>query len=271
VRNAGLVAGLTALAVVRCHRLADDRQRLAWFVAGLVPLIAVRTLLTWNFWGTFIVTPHAKPGGSDAGGAAELVVRLAGLFVDQEQGLLLTAPIYLLVPAGLIVLWRRNRGLALQLTGLIAVYLATIALPLINPHGWRGGWSPAARFLVPVVPLLACVVFSLVAEVRRIPALVWGVVVSQAAISAWLWQHPKLTWDDGDGESALLAALDGGSGVLSTTLPSLAGPLTPAMWIVLAAGSALWAAMTMWLVRRLSPEGAEAPPTSPRRPTGAAG
>lgn len=271
VRNGGLVLGLTAIAALQWRRRADRRNPLAWFAAGLIPLIALRTLLTWHFWGTWIVTPHARPGGPDAGGAGEVVVRLVGWLVDQEHGLLLTAPIFLLAPAGLIVLWRRNRGLALQLTGLIAVYLATVALPFVNPHGWRGGWSPAARFLVPIVPLLACVVFSLVAEVRRIPALVWGIVALQAAISAWLWQYPKLTWDDGDGESALLAALDGGSGVLSSTVPSLAGPMTPAMWVVIAAGSMLWAAMTLWLVRRVSPGGAGAPLETPRGSTGAAG
>jgi hypothetical protein len=268
VRNVGLVAGLTAVALYHLSGRPDTRRLMFWFAGGLVPPVVARTLLTWHFWGAWLFTPHVRPGPSGDGAAGEFGIRLAGLLIDQEHGLLLTAPVFLLVPAGVWLLWRRDRSLAAPLLGLTGAYVLTIALPGLNPHGWRGGWSPAARFLVPIAPLLAVFVYAVASRAGRLSRVVWIVVGLQASISAYLWQHPKLTWDDGDGASALLTAIDGGTGLLSSSVPALAAPLTPRMWVVIAAGLVLWAAMTCWLCRGVSPAGAGALPTNRRHATG---
>ena len=65
---------------------------------------------------------------------------LLGLVFDARHGLLLSAPIYLLVPAGWILLARRSRATANELLLLAAVYLLLVANPVTNIHGWRGGW-----------------------------------------------------------------------------------------------------------------------------------
>ena len=85
------------------------------------------------------------------------------------------------------------------------LYLALIICPLTNVHGWTGGWSPAARFLTPIAPLLGLFVF---AGLRAAPMpLAAAVVALQIAISAYAWQHPKILWNDGDGRAALCEAL----------------------------------------------------------------
>jgi hypothetical protein len=180
--------------------------------------------------------------------AAEGATRLAGWLIDQEHGLLPYAPVYFLVPAGWLSLWKRDRPLCAALTLVIAAYVGVMTVPLLNAHGWRGGWSPAARFLVPVAPFLCILLFAGIARVRLMPAPVWMLVAVQVAIDAILWQHPGLLWNDGVGSSALLTFLDG-SGRLSALVPSLVPPVTTRTVRAIVAIAAGWLLFTAWLVR----------------------
>jgi hypothetical protein len=76
------------------------------------------------------------------------------MLLDQEFGLLPYAPFLLIGVFGLHALWRTRRDLLLKGAFVAGAYLVMVALPITNPQGWTGGWSPAARFKVPIVPLL---------------------------------------------------------------------------------------------------------------------
>jgi hypothetical protein len=170
-------------------------------LAGAGAVALVRTGINHAFWGTWVTTPHAALGVSAGLGASarEAWVRLAGLLVDQEFGLLPYAPILMLVPVGLATM--RNRTAAAAIAVACACYLALILWPVTNVHGWTGGWSPAARFLVPIVPLLA---LALPDAFRTTPRVVLVVVVAlQITIDAYMWQNPKNLWNDGDGVAAV--------------------------------------------------------------------
>jgi hypothetical protein len=132
---------------------------------------------------------------------AESGTRLAGLLVDQEVGLLIYAPMYAMALVGLVA-WRRSRASLVRGVLLVAgVYAAFVICPLTNVHGWTGGWSPAARFLTPLTPLLGLGVY---AGLRAVPsAIALAAVALQVAISAYVWQHPKVLWNDGDGRAAI--------------------------------------------------------------------
>jgi hypothetical protein len=72
---------------------------------------------------------------------------------------------------------------------------------MTNVHGWTAGWSPAARFITPIVPLLAVpLTFALV---RMPQALVVLLVAMQLTIDGYMWQNPKNLWNDGDGVAAV--------------------------------------------------------------------
>ncbi|HTA17154.1 MAG TPA: hypothetical protein VK786_05360, partial [bacterium] len=75
---------------------------------------------------------------------------LAGLWLDQEYGWLVWAPAYAMAGAGLLRLWRRDRGRALAWLPGLLLYLA----PLGPISFWHGNMAPA-RYLVPLAPLLA--------------------------------------------------------------------------------------------------------------------
>ena len=201
-RNAGLVCGLVAIAAIR---LAGERDAMkAWcFLTPLAALLGIRSAITDRFWGTWVTTPHeaigAWTGWRDLLGAAG--TRLAGMLVDQEYGLLIYGPVFLAAVAGLAAMVRSNRSLVSKISVAAGAYLVAVLLPLTNIHGWTGGWSPPARFWVPIVPLLA---FGLTAGFRALPRpIVAGVLGLQILINVYFWGHPKNLWNDGDGRAAV--------------------------------------------------------------------
>ena len=252
-RNAGLIAGLVvvALRALRRGRHWPDRGALAAFVGGAAVLFAIRTAVTYYFWGTWLTTPHARLGAVSGlqPMAAESLARIVGWLFDQEHGLLPYAPIYLLVPAGWFALRRRDRELGTDVTILVGAYVAVMTMPFLNAHGWRGGWTPAARFLVPVAPFLAILAFSAVAQVLRLPVIVLALVGLQIVLDAILWQYPGLLWNDGIGISALLKFLDGGTGRLSAYVPSIVPPLPVRTVAMVVVAAACWLLLTAWITR----------------------
>lgn len=205
-RNIGLVAGLAAAGAAIASR-SEERGALPAFAGGVAPLIAVRTALNAVMWGTLVTGPHASPSpwpgwNATLGGIAR---RLTGLGVDQEYGLLVYAPIFILAPFGWRALRRQEPRFAWLAALAMVSYLLPVLVPSINRHGWTGGWCPPGRFVMPIVPLLAVFVVSASTSASRL--LVVPLVTLQVALSALFWNQPKLLWNDGDGRAAICDAL----------------------------------------------------------------
>src|SRR3989442_2658301 len=134
---------------------------------------------------------------------ATLPEGLPGLLFDQEFGLLVYAPIFVLAIPGFARLARRSPRHALVAVGLTA---ATLLMAGSWPM-WRGGWNPPARFLLPVVPALA---LGLAASFQR------GFGSASALLLGWsVWVgvagglEPRLVHRDRDGEAPLFRVLSG--------------------------------------------------------------
>ena len=155
----------------------------------------------------------------------------------------------MLAPAGWFSLWKRDRELCVEISLVVGAYVGVMTIPVLNAHGWRGGWTPAARFLVPVAPMLAILAFSAAARVRRLSIVVIALVGVQVCLDAVVWQHPGLLWNDGIGTSALLKYLDGGTGWLSSLVPSLLEPVGGRTIAMIAAASIGCLLFTAWLTR----------------------
>ncbi len=133
-----------------------------------------------------------------------LVEGLPGLLLDQEFGLLVYAPVLALALPGFVLLFRRDRGLALA----AAAAVAAVVLTAGTWHMWRGGFNPPARFLVPIAPLLAVAL-----------ALVWdkrGLTAGAALLVGWsLWTglagaaEPRLVHRDRDFTAPFFRELSG--------------------------------------------------------------
>jgi hypothetical protein len=134
---------------------------------------------------------------------ATLPEGLPGLLFDQEFGLLVYAPIFVLAIAGFARLSRRSPRDALVAIGLtVATLLMAGSWPM-----WRGGWNPPARFLLPVVPALA---LGVAASFQR------GFGSASALLVGWsVWAglaggfEPRLVHRDRDGTAPLFRALSG--------------------------------------------------------------
>lgn len=168
-----------AIAVAIAGRVWNERREAGFghrvLVPGLVAIVSAVALSLFHhaLWGFF--DPRRVYGRKREFSLAILPEGLPGLFFDQEFGLFVYAPIYALAIAGAVALWRRQRVLALA--GALAfggVVLTASVWPM-----WRGGFNPPARFLVPLVPVLAAALAL---------ALSRGMRASTALLAGWsLW------------------------------------------------------------------------------------
>ncbi|HTL43974.1 MAG TPA: hypothetical protein VL262_06510 [Vicinamibacterales bacterium] len=186
------------LAVMVWKRRGNPKQRSR--LAGVVALYAIpqAALAWWTYrhWGNLAgpIALDRLPFSRDA-----VAHGLLGTFFDRENGLLWWAPAYAVLPA---VWWVRGKEGLPWLAPVIA-----LIVPGAAHDQWWGGFSPAARFLVPLAPVV-CVV-SVPALVRRrwVRATAVGLLVPQLLIAAYGWQRPRLLWPVGDGHNRILERL----------------------------------------------------------------
>jgi len=143
------------------------RRRLAWLGLGATVSMGAFLLFTFLTLGSFDPTVSYGRQRIFLGGVP---LGIAGLLFDQEYGLLLHAPIYLLGFAGIVTLFRRN-----ALLGTVSfVAFLSVAIPGAAHPLWSGGTSPPARFLFPALPLMAIAGAALLAREREIGVGRWA-------------------------------------------------------------------------------------------------
>ena len=144
-----------ALGVVIVLRLRSSRSPLIPIARFLsVPAIAGAAWFAffWMIWGS---PSPVSPYGADTSTSAAYIPRgLIGLMIDQQFGLIATAPIYLIAIAGLVVLARRRPRLTVELA-LVAV---PYAIAVASYAMWWAGSAAPARFLVSILPLAALLI-----------------------------------------------------------------------------------------------------------------
>jgi hypothetical protein len=183
----------------------DQRLLLASFI---VPQIAL-AVWTWYVWGN-LGGPLMLGGAPFSWEAFRNGV--FGSLIDRENGLLVWAPIYVLLPAA----W------ALAGKGYLRWLLPVGSLFLLSAAHlqWWGGFSPAARFLVPLIPIFASVYARAMGH-RRFAYACMILLIPQLFISADGWQHTRSLWPQGDGHNRILSDLLGLVGASETLIPSL--------------------------------------------------
>ena len=135
-------------------RLSATRNPAAKAVAFLA--VPAASAVAWL--GYFVAIygtpdPSAPYGPGEIGSLQWVPGGLGGLLFDQRFGLIPYAPVLAFAFVGLGVMLTRpsSRRLALELGFAMLPYLVTVT----HFAMWWGGWSPPARFFVPVLPLLA--------------------------------------------------------------------------------------------------------------------
>lgn len=177
----GLCAGLAILtrhessvaaAVIAAYvAMRADRQRIravAWYGAGLLPMIAVWCAVNWVRFGSPIESGYFRD--PIVGFGQSMLTGGAGLLFSPYSSIFLYAPIVLLSGPGLLALWRRDR-LAAMLFALLFVTCFAVYASLGN---WMGGRSYGPRYLVPLMPalVLPLAFWSPATGMRRVAAAV---------------------------------------------------------------------------------------------------
>lgn len=196
---------------------------------------AALALWMWRQWGHVggALALEGAPFSWDT-----LRIGTLGMLVDRENGLLVWGPIYLLLPVMWALDWRRNRAWLIPCAGLFFLSAAH--------HQWWAGFSPAGRFLMPLVPLFAFVGAPALRE-PAIRAAAILLLVPQALVSAYGWQRPRALWPIGDGHNRVLRAL---APWLEALLPSLRLPPAAAARALAALAAAGAVNAGMWLTVR---------------------
>jgi hypothetical protein len=229
------------LVVLSAAILVRLRMRIKETVALVGPIAL--SVIGWlaYFHVIYGTTDPQAPYGS----SPELALRfeniprsLLGLFVDQKFGLLIYSPVYVLAALGLGIMLRdrRWRGPGLIVSCVVASYVISSS----RYYMWWGGTSAPARFLVPVLPLLALpIATALMNTSSQITRATTWVAISLSVIVAGigLTTSEGLLFSPPHGVAKIVEAIQG-SAPLAASLPTFteqdwAGPLARAWpWLV---------------------------------------
>ena len=188
VKYAPVVVALAAVGAVVLWRRGPRRALLVsgavLMVAGVTYLLAHKVM--YGGWTVYAAGDHFTEGGqlSVMGYEANYpgrTIRLLGLLVDRNFGLVAWAPVYLIAVAALAALLRaRPRGWAVLVVPLAAGWINATWIAQ-TMQGW---WSPG-RQLVVVLPTVVIATAWFVARVRH---ALWAVIALGAVgILNWMW------------------------------------------------------------------------------------
>ena len=170
-RFAVLSAVLGAVLSLRLIGSAEGRTNL-----GRLLLIPVLSAFGWFgffriVYGTF--DPSVPYGGDTQTSAGNILNGLPALLFDHQFGVLPNAPVYGFCVAGLVILARHKRRLAFEVAAVALAYLVAVSAFQM----WWAGSSAPARFLAPILPLLAIPAASLWASTSRFSTRAFGVAL----------------------------------------------------------------------------------------------
>jgi hypothetical protein len=209
-----MIPAAAALGIVALVRLRGQPRLV--FIATAAAMAVVFFAYYQSVFGH--PTPLALYAGLPAEARMSPLPALFGLFLDRSFGLLPHAPVFLLSLAGLSAFMKRRSEAWPHLLVGTCVLAAVLTWRM-----WWGGQCPPARFLVPLVPLLAVTLAARAAEdVRGIMRWRWVLLAGGYALALLMVADPGrlLLLNRGNRPTRLWEALGGGA-LLGRYLPSL--------------------------------------------------
>lgn len=178
-RFAVLAAVIGLLIVIRVVARPPGWANVLTFLA--VPAVAGAAWFAFFYliWGS--PSPMAPYGADTSTSPAYIPRGVFGLLIDQQFGVLATAPVYLAAFAGVIALWHRRPRLAIEIALIVIPYALTVASYAM----WWAGSAAPARFLVAVLPLAALPIATLAVTPTTLLLLVsMALVVPRAFVES---------------------------------------------------------------------------------------
>jgi hypothetical protein len=259
VKYIAISAVLFALCLFSLPR-ARGSGRARLLSLSLIPAVSAGAYLFffWTLYGTFSPTAaygNAIPAGHIAfatrssPGLVEVLRFAFGYLFDQRFGIIPHSPAYILLFAGAVILWKRDRRTAVPMLILFGVYWVQTAVVRI----W-GGYCPPGRLMLPVVWVPALFVAeAFAADKSRVRnAILAGTTGLAFAVALAGLGNPRLLYNEnisgallGPGSfNRLLTSLSNSVVDLRLWVPSFANrealkaPAT-AVWLLAAVAAAL--------------------------------
>jgi hypothetical protein len=234
--------------------LAADISLVAFTCAFIVLTVFGGLFLLYYIY--YYGTP--LPNTQDHAGFAPLTFvwdGLLGLFFDQKYGLLIYAPFYLIALAGIVLLFFKPLDVAKSSSRRSDLsWFGLVALPnfliMADYNQWWGEWCPPARYLVPILPLLAFPFATALQEMRGwLLRSFYGVALGWSlAVAGLVMYNPHLEYHWQDTHAAkILQFLQSTipflqSQNLGAWFPSYVTPLEPS------SGLGFWLAPLLWFL-----------------------
>jgi len=176
-----IVLVLAVFALYYFYRQKVKKEIYIYFVTPLLVLGFSLMYYLYHFYGSVLPNAAYQSIGHPTLFSGNLGMGILGSLFDQERGLFISAPIYILAIWGAMFLWRRARQLTILLGFVILPYFILIC----SFRDWMGGWSPAARYLVPVVGLMSVFIVECFVRLRRLISfrlitclfILWGLLL----------------------------------------------------------------------------------------------
>jgi hypothetical protein len=177
-----------------------------WALGPAVGLFLGLELYHLAVWDTLDLAPNQTRAGA-VPFQADPVPALAGIVFDQEVGFIPNFPIFLLVLPGVLFAASRSwRLLHVHVTAAVVPY----TLMVCSFPGWAGAWSPPARFMAVVLPMLAGYIAVAMQHANRVVvcALAGSAVIYAGLLTTLAVFTPNGGFSAQSGESPALASLD---------------------------------------------------------------
>ncbi len=210
---------LGAFLLVRVWREGRSPARLSCLLAPAAVLVVGLLVYDALVWHSVGLAPNQVNAGA-VPFTADPRRALVGIVLDQEVGVVPNFPVLLFALPGVLLAGRRT--LTLHVAALVVPYVAVIT----SFPAWDGAWSPPARFLAVVLPLLAGHVGLAWERAGRATLALAGALT---AVGAGLTTLAVCSATGGfsaqRGRSPALGVLDSLSGLdVARAVPSLAQP-----------------------------------------------
>jgi len=120
-----------------------------------------------------------------------------GQMLDQQFGLLVLAPIYIVSAAGALALFRSNRGMLFKILIVMGPYYLVVG----SMPWWNASWCPPCRFLIVILPFLGALLglgLERIATMRQAAAFSFAAAIS-AIVTFLHLLSPVLRYDQPNG------------------------------------------------------------------------
>lgn len=193
-----------------------SRQKAVNAASLLIPFGIIFLLLCYQVHRWFGVwLPNQIYKGNDQMFQLSPITSISAIFFDSFKGIFTPNPAFLLIFSGIPIWWRLHKN--------SLIWVAAVTLPsfLIQStfNDWAGGWSPAGRYQIELIPLyVPAIAFTLIYMRSRLSRAVQVLLIGANVLLALTYIAKRIPWVYAGNGSPLFASLG-----LDSVLPRFDG------------------------------------------------